>query len=248
MELDSLAVAPTDQEDRLAPQRRETDPKSQASFTACIFDLDGVVLDSEPTHDRLVAQVLAEGGFEPPPQLLADFRGHGHREFFDAIRAAYGLSGTTGCDLERFRALLLEAAPEIPVTPGVHDVLARLRTSGVPTGLATSTPTGWALDLLSAADLKGVFSVVVGRDEYLRAKPAPDVYLRAIELLGVPARSCLAIEDSLSGARAAHAAGATLLQFAAQGEERFDVPPVLVRITCMRDFPFHLFSARHPVL
>jgi HAD superfamily hydrolase (TIGR01509 family) len=214
------------------------------TFSTCIFDLDGVVLDSEPTHDRLVSQVLSEAGFSTPPALLAALRGYGHREVFDAIRTAQRLGGTTDADLERFGVLLLKAAPGIPVTPGVEDVLVRLRQWGVHTALATSTPTVWALDLLDSAGLQGQFSVVVGRDEQLRPKPAPDVYLRAVELLGVPAHLCLAIEDSESGALAANAAGVAVVQFAARNEGPFSVAPAVMRISSMVAFPFHLFGTR----
>lgn len=89
------------------------------SFEACIFELDGVALDSVPTHQSIAAQVLAEAGLQLPPGSLSAFKGHGHRELFEAVCAAHGLSGDVQEYLDRFGALLADEAPRVRAIRGV---------------------------------------------------------------------------------------------------------------------------------
>jgi HAD superfamily hydrolase (TIGR01509 family) len=101
-------------------------------------------------------------------------------------------------------------ACEVPLRPGAGDALAAVRAAGVPCALVTNTErqlTELALNSLGRAN----FEATVCGDEVARSKPAPDVYLRAAELLGVPTSATVAVEDSPTGVASAVAAGCTVL-------------------------------------
>jgi len=91
------------------------------------------------------------------------------------------------------------------------ELLAWCAESGRPCAVATSTHTTKAEYKLAAANLRGFFRVVIGGDQVVQGKPAPDIYLRAAAALGVPATECGVFEDSEPGVRAAHAAGARVV-------------------------------------
>lgn len=172
---------------------------------AVVFDCDGVLVDSEPHSVASWLTVLARYGH---PATAAD------------IEACIGLGyGPTRAALARLGALpepavlwplLLDALGASYRTSLVRfdDAIAALDTCrrlGVATAVATASPR-LRLDLtLRSAGL--AFAVSVAGDEVAHAKPAPDVYLRAAELLGVDPRGCVAVEDTPIGARAALAAG-----------------------------------------
>jgi len=94
---------------------------------------------------------------------------------------------------------------------GVAELLAWCAESGRPCAVATSMHTTKAEYKLAAANLRGFFRVVIGGDQVVQGKPAPDIYLRAAAALGVPAAECGVFEDSEPGVRAAHAAGARVV-------------------------------------
>ncbi|HYH43865.1 MAG TPA: HAD family phosphatase [Burkholderiales bacterium] len=183
-------------------------------FAAVIFDMDGLLLDSERlaleafnaacahfglgdhaevfmrcigTNEAMGAEVLREG-----LQDKVD-----HRDFNRIWQARY-LEATTGT------AIALKA--------GVLELLDHLREAGVPAAVATSTSTARATHKLGNAGILDRFELVVGGDQVERSKPHPDIFVAAARRLGVPPEKCLALEDSDNGVRAALRAGMTVIQ------------------------------------
>lgn len=179
-------------------------------LAAVLWDMDGTLIDSEPTW---IAQqfVLAEqhGGTWTTEQGLA-LVGVDMHDTAVAMQAA-------GVDME---ATALVAAleggvidalrDEVPWRPGVRELLAELVREGVPCAIATTSSHEMAA-LVAAAAPDGAISVVVGSEDVTRTKPSPEPYLRAAELLGVRAEDCVAVEDSPNGLAAAIASGATTI-------------------------------------
>ncbi|MHC4551087.1 MAG: HAD family hydrolase [Planctomycetota bacterium] len=173
---------------------------------AVVFDLDGVLIDSEPIWDRVTRDLLAQHGraFE---RTLADQ--HMGMRLPDVV-AVLLESHDLDLDGEAFGralidALLAEFDRSLAPMPGAHDALALAASLGLKTGIATSSPRravevaasrfGWRPDAICSGD------------DVAHGKPAPDVYLLAAERLGVRADACVAIEDSLNGVRSAREAG-----------------------------------------
>jgi HAD superfamily hydrolase (TIGR01509 family) len=172
-----------------------------------IFDMDGLLLDTERLYRDAWQQAAAAQGGALSDAMFAELIGLGGRESERRVAGWFG----PRFDLQAFgrdwRAGFETRvrAEGVPRKPGVEALLARLDVRGTPRAVATSTNTRRALDCLG--DLAPRFAHVVGGDQVERGKPAPDLFLLAAERLGAPPAACLVIEDSANGVRAAHAAG-----------------------------------------
>lgn len=175
---------------------------------AVIFDLDGVIVDTEPWwHEVRVAWAAARGLVWHEADSRACM-GRNSREWSQVMRDRLGVADQPA-EIERaiVEALVARYAAEtVPAVPGaaeaVVDVAAR-----VPVGIASSAHPAVIRSALAATGLAEVFAAVVSSDDVPTGKPAPDVYLEAARLLGVAPRDCLVIEDSYNGVAAGRAAG-----------------------------------------
>jgi len=180
---------------------------------AVVFDLDGVVADSEPLHVRAWVQVLdglgvSVGQIGEPS--LAAWVGVPDVEIVGGLVERFGLPLGAEELLDRKRAAYRALIPEaLTAFPGVREELASW--DGVPLGMATATPRREAELMLATLGLSGVFRVLVTRDEVRRSKPAPDCYLLAAGLLGLDPARCAAVEDAPYGVRSAREAGMQVL-------------------------------------
>jgi beta-phosphoglucomutase-like phosphatase (HAD superfamily) len=177
-------------------------------FTAAIFDMDGLLLDSE----RVIMQVWLSCAREQGMALSeADFLtvvGAGAVE--SRARLTQLLGGASAYESVRSQARgKLCARPGIvfPLKPGATQILRLLKQRGVPCGVASSTRVSEVRRRLEKVGIADFFLAVAGGDEVLDSKPDPAVYLLAAQRLNVAPEQCLAFEDTDHGASAAHAAG-----------------------------------------
>ncbi len=180
-----------------------------AAYTAAVFDMDGLLLDSErPVRDAWM-QVAAEFGVPLTPAAYLDLIGLDHRESTLRLRAIFGDDALLADANRRASALLAERFGDKPfdVKPGARRLLESLRCARIPCAVASSTQRAEIGHRLTRAGLLDFFAAVCGGDEVVRGKPEPDIYLLAVERLGAKAATTLAFEDSGHGALAALAAG-----------------------------------------
>jgi HAD superfamily hydrolase (TIGR01509 family) len=183
-------------------------------ITAVIFDLDGVLVDSEPVHFRAANRVLERFGQRITEEEYIGFIGIGEMATWRAWRERYGLAESVESLLVAHTAArLVEIAAGVVVIEPAVALARQLRASGVALGIASSSTRAIIDALLSALQLDTVFPLrISGEDpEVARSKPAPDVYLAAAARLGVAPAACLAIEDSGPGVAAATRAGMTCI-------------------------------------
>ena len=180
------------------------------AFAAVIFDMDGLLLDSErPIRDAWL-QAAAELG---APLTEADYHsviGLNHRDSQLRLLALFGDDATllAAARLQAEARLAAQlGADGFAAKPGARRLLRGLRRAGVPCAVASSTEQAEVRRRLLRAGLLDCFDAVCGGDEVARGKPEPDLYRLAVERLRVDARGCVAFEDSNYGARAALAAG-----------------------------------------
>ena len=192
------------------------------TFRAIIFDLDGVLADSEPWWDKIDAQLLAEYG--------AAYRGECHREVLgvsypiavEFFKKKFGITAPTNEMMKRRGEIATKFfADRVDLFPSTKEVLEQLRRANLKLGLATSSVSASARPFLDRHRIRKFFDVIITGDEIERGKPDPDIYLRTAEKLGVAANECLVIEDSLSGIAAAKAAK---MRVAAIPDRRFVDP------------------------
>jgi len=177
-------------------------------FTAAIFDMDGLLLDSE----RVIMQAWLMAAREERLRLAEpDFLlvvGRGAQESTAMLSQLLGGPGSFQRVRDRARArLAAQQGVVFPLKPGALRLLELLRARGVPCAVASSTHVDEVRRRLAKVGVLDYFQALAGGDEVSRSKPDPAVYLLAAARLGVPAAQCLAFEDSDHGARAAHDAG-----------------------------------------
>ena len=174
-----------------------------------IFDMDGVIFDSERVLLecwQVVADRYGIPDIEGTLQLCFGVNINVSRQiYFDRYGEDFPLDAYKEETRAIFRARCPEGYP--PIKKGVRDILSFLRDRGVPLALASSTPSEIVRRELKLAGLLDYFQVVICGDQISRSKPEPDIFLAAAGALGRAPEDCFVIEDSFNGIRAAHAAG-----------------------------------------
>ena len=178
-----------------------------------IFDMDGVIFDSERLLIdcwKIVADRHGVPDIEATLSLCLGVNVNVSRQiYFDRYGADFPLDDYKVETRALFRAQCPNGHP--PVKAGARELLSWLSDRGVPLALASSTNTEIVRMELSNAGLLDFFTVVIGGDQIVRGKPEPDIFLAAAKALGTAAADCYVIEDSFNGVRAAHASGAHTL-------------------------------------
>ena len=174
---------------------------------AVVFDLDGVLIDSEPVWEAVRREfVLARGG-RWPPDAQTRMMGMSTREWSSYVSRELGV----GLSPEEVAAAVINGireryARQLPLIDGAEDAVQRLAAVW-PLGLASSSPRKLIDVVLDRAGLRPFFKVLLSTEEVPRGKPAPDVYLESASRLAVEPARCVAVEDSTNGIHAAVAAG-----------------------------------------
>jgi HAD superfamily hydrolase (TIGR01509 family) len=174
---------------------------------AVVFDLDGVLIDSEPVWEQVRRQVVAEHGGHWAPDAQQRLMGMSTGEWARYLSSdlGVGLPPSVVADLviERMAA---RYAQKLPLMPGAVETV---RTMGArwPLGLASSSPPSLIATFLDASGLRACFVTSMSTEQVAHGKPAPDIYLAVVEQRGFPSRDCAAVEDSSNGLRSAAAAG-----------------------------------------
>ena len=179
-----------------------------------IFDMDGVIVDSEPLPMSTITEMAAERGIHLEPALLHELTGVSMERVMEVVGARLaGPAGAAGAaaggadsaalgrdyDARYLPRLRASAAP----TPGLERLIAGLVAADVPMALASASTLAEIGAVTGALGLGGVLRGVASGEEVTRSKPAPDVYLLAVERLGAGPAGVVAIEDSATGVAAA---------------------------------------------
>jgi HAD superfamily hydrolase (TIGR01509 family) len=174
---------------------------------AVVFDLDGVLLDSEHLWDLARREVVGEAGGVWTDEATAAMQGMSSVEWGGYLHDSLGVGRPVPEIIDGVVAKILDRYREgLPLLPGAVASVERLATRW-PLGLASSSNRIVIDQVLEQAGLAGRFRVRVSSEEVARGKPAPDVYLEAVKRLGATPARCAAVEDSANGIRAAAAAG-----------------------------------------
>ena len=181
---------------------------STPSVAAVIFDMDGVLTDTETIWDEVRRGLAAQDGVPWPLGATEAMMGMSTPEWADYLATTVGVRGDAA---ERtLEAMAARYAEHLPTLPGAVEAVQRLAARW-PLALVSSSARGLIDASLVSLGITDLFSVTVSTEEVASGKPAPDGYLRACELLGVHPSRAVAIEDSSNGLRSASAAGMSVI-------------------------------------
>jgi HAD superfamily hydrolase (TIGR01509 family) len=174
---------------------------------AVVFDLDGVILDTEELWNEVREGLARERGGRWTERAQADMMGMSSTEWSQYMHDVVGLADPPEeINREVVRRMLERYSERLPLIDGAVEAVQRIAARW-PLGLASSSNREVIDRTLEVSGLAPLFRVTVSSEEVLRGKPAPDVYLEAARRLDVSPERCAAVEDSVNGIRSAHAAG-----------------------------------------
>lgn len=192
-------------------------------FAAVIFDMDGVIVDTEKFYLDTLARLFEAEGIEVPFEDLCVTVGASYKDFKRNLVRWFELGGEHLAEeeaLARYNVWEERNQPDFAalLNHGVVETIAELKRRGVRVALASSSPMSNILLVLEACGLSDAFELVTSGEQFHESKPNPEIYLHTLENLGLPAGDCCCVEDSVPGITAGKAAGLTVF---AKREDRF---------------------------
>jgi beta-phosphoglucomutase len=178
-----------------------------------LFDMDGVLVDSETFICKAAIMMFRELGLKVQPEDFQPFVGMGENRYLGGVAEHYGIN----VDIEKVKARTYEIYKKIvrgklSPLPGAHEFISKCRNKGLRLALATSADTiKMEVNLKEIGLSRNSFHSVITGLDVNKKKPFPDIYLRAAENLGLKPADCLVVEDALSGIESGKAAGCRCL-------------------------------------
>ena len=175
---------------------------------AVLFDMDGVIIDSEPLWSEAERQLLARRKLRYSPELKAVLMGRDSREAAGLLIEYYNLNESVDGIIEERNQLIGKLFRQfLQPCPPALDLIGSVRDSGIKTALVSSSPKHLIELVMDKFRIAGLFELILSGEQVERGKPAPDIYLKAARELEVAPDNCLVVEDAPSGVAAAKAAG-----------------------------------------
>ena len=196
------------------------------TLEAIIFDMDGVLIDSEKFYMESEQLILKSFGIEVEPLHFRKYCGTTQDYIWSHIKEEFDLTASVE-ELKKIAPkYLLKLFKEkgVELIPGVRKIITELSVSPLKTAVASSTGKQLIKEHLTELDIVTCFDTLQSGEEVANSKPAPDVFLKAAEVLGVKPENCLVIEDSRNGVLAAKAAGMTCIGF-----NNLNYPPIDIK-------------------
>ncbi len=198
-----------------------------------IFDLDGVIVDSEPIHMEVMNAVCRQWGEPHTWEAYTAYIGKNDRRIWTEVRERYRVEIAVDTLIKQYTDKLtayFTSQKEIAIVKDIGNLLKALKAEGITCAIASASSKKNISLVLDHLPEKGAFSVIASGDDVDRGKPAPDIYLYAASLLGVDPGECAAIEDTQKGVQAAVSAGMFCVGFINQtsGDQNLSIADITV--------------------
>lgn len=184
-------------------------------FNTFIFDMDGVIIDSEPLHFEVDQYVMNKLGVRISKQELEEYVGMTNPEMWADLVQKYNLIESIEDIISlqlQTKMAMLDKSQEKPIE-GVIELITLLNQSNISIGLASSSPRVFIEAVLNKFGIQEFFQSIISGEEVAKGKPAPDIYLKTAEILQAKVEDCIVLEDSRNGVLAAKAAGMKVIGF-----------------------------------
>ncbi len=213
--------------------------RGKAMPAGCLFDLDGLLLDTEPLHGQAWAEAVGQFGGSASAELLLGLRGRNKFDNASGLIEALQLTVSVEQLLAVQQPLARDKVRQARAMPGAERLVQHLQAAGVPLAIATSSGReSVEIKLAPHPWLQRIAVRVHGDDPQIQqGKPAPDLFIEAARRLHVEPAQCWAFEDSQAGAKAALAAGCRVFVVPAEGLSRSDYPSAVDWLSSLSETP-----------
>ncbi|GIP29377.1 phosphatase [Paenibacillus sp. J23TS9] len=204
---------------------------------AFIFDMDGVIIDSEPIHFEIDVETMKYFGVTITPHELERFVGMTNPEMWSVLKQDYSLPQSVSEIIEYQLKLKIELIRSIDLAPieGIQELIFDLKQNNISIGLASSSPISFIHEVLRKYNFFEYFDSIVSGEEVAKGKPAPDIYLEASNQLNIKPSECWVLEDSKHGIQAAKSAGMKCIGFINPNSGNQDLSRADTIINSIRD-------------
>jgi HAD superfamily hydrolase (TIGR01509 family) len=184
--------------------------KEMSQLKAIIFDMDGLMVDSEPLSQQAWDDYLRPYGHKLTEEIVSSIIGLRADMSTPTIKELFNLPEPVSVIIAKRAAIYSQIRGDgVPTMPGLFELHAEIARRQIPWAVATSSPRSHAIEILHQLDLQDQCHAIAAGDEVVHGKPHPEIYLLAAKRLGIAPQHCLALEDSGPGSQAATAAGMT---------------------------------------
>ncbi|HEU0021409.1 MAG TPA: HAD family phosphatase [Dehalococcoidia bacterium] len=214
-------------------------------FQGVIFDMDGVLVDSEPIFLSAINRLITNEGVDPVSEEENEeyLLGTTVELTWERLREMRQLTAPTKTYIERYDKLVRQVLiEELTPQPGVKRILAECVHRRLPRAVASSSLRSWVHLKLRAIKLSDAFDVVLGGDDVRQGKPNPEIYRLAAQCLGLPPQSCIAIEDSPVGIAAAVGSGAYTIAVRTHFTRNLDISQAHLVLDSLEEFDLRLLA------
>ncbi|MBZ4667344.1 MAG: hypothetical protein PWP07_865 [Epulopiscium sp.] len=182
---------------------------------AFIFDMDGVIIDSQPIHFEVDTMILKDMGVDIDQKELEKYAGRANEDIWSTLKEKYNLKPTVPEIIDRLVSKKVQIFRESDIGPidGIIDLLKALHEAKIPMAVASSSPIELIETVMEKFNIRHYFSYIISGDEVHKSKPDPDIYLTAAQKIHVEPKDCVVLEDSKNGVLAAKAAGMKCIGF-----------------------------------
>lgn len=176
---------------------------------AFIFDMDGVIIDSEPIHFEVDSKVMKHFGIDIDQEELEEYVGMDNEEMWNIIKAKYNMKQSVSEIIGYQLSKKVQAFKETKIGPieGITDLFNILHKLNIPMAVASSSSKELIEVVMNKFGISHYFTYIISGEEVNKSKPEPDIYLEAARVIKVEPKDCVVLEDSKNGVIAAKAAG-----------------------------------------
>jgi HAD superfamily hydrolase (TIGR01509 family) len=213
---------------------------------AVLFDMDGVIVDSQPYHFAVEEKIFCEKGIAVTTEESHSFVGMAGDRMWAYVKDKFGLQESIAELMafdNRIRVDYFASLADVQPMPGIVELLEELRRSNIKTGLASSSSVEVIDVFISKLGVGEYFQQIVSGDVVQQGKPAPDIFIHTARALQEPAAGCVVIEDSANGVTAAKAAGMKCIGFVSPNSGRQDLSPADLVVDDLRKINVTILTA-----
>ncbi|MBD3581114.1 HAD family hydrolase [Flavobacterium selenitireducens] len=191
-----------------------------------IFDMDGVIVDTEPVHHYAYHEHFKQLNIDVSPELYASFTGNSTKNVYEKLKAIFGIDTQTPDLIQVKRGLFnnaFDTKKDLYLLEGVEDLIKELHSAGIQLILASSAAKVTIDRVFTRFGLYPYFSHIVSGEDFPKSKPDPAIFVEAWRLSGHQKSACIVIEDSTNGVRAAKAAGLFCIGYVSENSKAQDL-------------------------